>query len=93
MLLWALFPFNPYAYYQLLRVVCCSIFIWQASVAGSSGREGWAVLLGIAAATYNPVVPLRLEREEWAVVNVATALVLLVWAWIDWRWSNMRPAK
>lgn len=31
MLLWALYPENPYGYYVLLRLVCCPIFAYLAN--------------------------------------------------------------
>ncbi|HET7550610.1 MAG TPA: DUF6804 family protein [Gemmatimonadaceae bacterium] len=90
MLGWAIFDFNPYAYYQVLRLVCFAVFVWQAYIAGDSGRELWAVVLLIAAFVYNPLLPLRLEREQWSVINVATIALLLLWSWSDWRWGNKK---
>ena len=62
MLLWALNPENPYAYYILLRWVYCAVFAyltWQAFI---QGRHGWVWVLGFTGAIYNPLIPVHLTR-------------------------------
>jgi Family of unknown function (DUF6804) len=73
LLLWALYPDNPYSYYTLLRWVVCGIFAFLAVKARDHDAGGWVWALGITAALYNPVVPVGLGREVWSLVNVATA--------------------
>lgn len=73
MLLWAVLPANPYAYYILLRWVCSPIFAYLAVRAHRNGREGWVWLLGVSAAIYNPLLPVHLTREFWTIVNLITA--------------------
>ncbi len=41
MLLWALNPENPYAYYVLLRWVCCAAFAYLAFQALAQGKRDW----------------------------------------------------
>jgi hypothetical protein len=77
MLLWALNPSNDYAYYTLLRWVCCATFGYLAYVASQHAKTEWAWALGIAALIYNPFAPLHLTRQLWSLINVAT-LVLAV---------------
>lgn len=72
MLLWALNPKNPYAYYVLLRWVCCGIFAYLAVKAYHQGEEGWVWVLGITAGVYNPILRVHLTREIWSVVNIVT---------------------
>ena len=72
MLLWALNPDNPYGYYILLRWVCCGVFAYLAFKAFGQEQQGWAWVLGITAAVYNPVIRVHLTREMWSVVNVIT---------------------
>ena len=73
MLLWALNPEHPYAYYVLLRWVCCPIFAFLALRARRLGLEGWVWVLGVTAAIYNPIIPVHLTREIWSLVNLVTA--------------------
>ena len=77
MLLWALNPNNPYAYYTLLRWVCCGIFAYLAFQSFEQKKQGWTWLLGITALLYNPIFPVHLNRELWSVVNVVTIIILI----------------
>ena len=72
MLLWALNPSNPYAYYTLLRWVCCGIFAYLTFQSFEQKKQGWAWLLGITVLIYNPIFRVHLNRELWSVVNVVT---------------------
>jgi len=72
MLLWALNDANPYGYYTLLRIVACGVMGYVAIQALSQGKEGLALLLGMAAVLYNPILPVRLARPIWSVINIAT---------------------
>ena len=77
MLLWALSPENPYGYYILLRWVCCGIFAYLATKAYAGRRQGWAWILGMTAALYNPIIRVYLTREIWSAVNVVTIGIAL----------------
>ena len=72
MLLWAIYPENPYGYYILLRWVCCAVFSYLAVHAFAQDKTGWVWVLGVSAAVYNPIVPLHLTRLIWSIVNVAS---------------------
>ena len=72
MLLWALNPENPYAYYVLLRWVCCAAFAYLAFQALAQGKRDWVWVLGTTAALYNPIIRVHLTRGIWSVVNVIT---------------------
>lgn len=72
MLLWALNPNNPYAYYILLRWVCCGAFAYLAFQSFEQEKQGWVWLFGITALLYNPIFRVHLNRELWSVVNVVT---------------------
>lgn len=78
MLLWALIPANPYAYYILLRWLCCAIFAYLTVEAILGGRYGWVWILGATAIIYNPFTRVHLTREIWSIVNVATIAVAIV---------------
>ena len=75
LLLGALNPTNPYAYYVLLRWVCCGVFAFLATKAVTRKREGWVWILAITALIYNPVARVSLNRPIWSVVNIATVIV------------------
>jgi len=75
MLLWALNPNNPYAYYTLLRWVCCGVFAYLAFQSFEQKMQGWVWILGGTALLYNPVFRVHLNREIWSVVNVVTIII------------------
>lgn len=78
MLAWALVPSNPYAYYVLLRVVVCGIFVYLAVQAHGLKKTGWTWVLGITAVIYNPFLRVHLNRDIWIIVNVATIILLIL---------------
>jgi len=82
MLIWALVPSNPYGYYVLLRWVICGIFIYLAVEAHGLKKSGWVWALGIAAAIYNPIIRVHLNRDVWSFVNLATILFLTITIWV-----------
>jgi len=75
LLLWALYPGNPYAYYVLLRWACCAAFAYLAVQAFERNQRRWVWVLGVTAALYNPIAPAHLTREIWSVINVMTVAI------------------
>lgn len=75
MLLWALYPGNPYGYYVLLRWVCFGAFGYAALQAWEQQRQGWVWILGVTAGIYNPLLPVHMPRELWSVVNLVTIAI------------------
>lgn len=73
MLLWALVPGNPYAYYVLLRWVVCPCFGYAAFHAYEKDKSRWVWVLGILAVFFNPLFPLHLNREMWFVIDLVAA--------------------
>ena len=73
----ALYPETPYAYYVLLRWILCPLFIFLAIRAYELKKESWVWILGVCALLYNPVFRVHLNREIWSVVNIVTILIYL----------------
>jgi hypothetical protein len=92
MLLWALYPENPYGYYVLLRLVCCPIFAYLAIQAYSQNKPGWAWTLGITAVLYNPLIHIHLTREIWSVINLATIAIAVASAFVLKSTENRRSS-
>ena len=76
MLLWALAD-NPYGYYQILRWVIVGIAGYSAYIAYEHRKNIWAWIFGIIAVFYNPIAPIYLDREIWAVIDVIVAAIIL----------------
>lgn len=71
-LLLAVFPL-PYGYYQLMRVVVCGVGIYAGMMMLQRGDNGIAGALFIAAALFNPIVPVHLTRGIWLPLNLIGA--------------------
>lgn len=76
MLLWALLPFNPYGYFQILRIVVCAVCFASAYRAYAMEATGWTWTFGILAAVFNPFVPVGLTRSAWAFIDLVAAAIL-----------------
>ena len=77
LLLWALYPGNPYGYYIFLRIVVFTIFCYytyRAYCAEPESAKAW--VCGGIALIYNPFVFLALGRPIWSVVNILTIIAL-----------------
>ena len=79
LLLWAIFPFNPYGFYKLLRIVVFCFIGYLLSIRFFSDKpesKKWtAIGVGIL---YNPILTISLGRPLWSAVNLVT-VVLLLW--------------
>ncbi|HEX7570812.1 MAG TPA: DUF6804 family protein [Verrucomicrobiae bacterium] len=69
---------HAYDYYTLLRWIACGVCAYTAFQAAQSKKSGWLFVFIIAALVLNPVAPLRLKRDTWAIVDAAAAGLLLV---------------
>ena len=77
MLLWAIMPNNPYAYFILLRWICCPIFAYLAFRAYESSKTNWVWILGVTSAIYNPIIPAHLTREIWVILNLIAVILAI----------------
>lgn len=76
LLLWALAD-HPYGYYTMLRWVVSGVAAWTAFEARGAGSRGLAWLFGIAALMFNPIVPVHLDRQTWAWIDVVQAIAFI----------------
>lgn len=68
----------PYGYYTLLRLFVCAVGAYGAYLAYMAKQQGWTWTLGALAVLFNPIIPVYLEREIWAPIDVGVAVVLLI---------------
>ena len=70
----------PGGYYTLLRLVVCAacVLAFLLDYALRGGLSGWAIVLVLMAVLFNPVVQIRLSREDWAPIDVASAMLLAI---------------
>lgn len=69
---------QPYGYYILLRFIVCGVSAYGAFFASRLGETGWIWILGIIAVLFNPIIPIHLDRETWAIVDLGVAVILIV---------------
>lgn len=74
LLVWAL-DRHTYGYYQILRWVVCGSAAYTAFVATELKKVFWTWSLGITAVLFNPIVPINLDRETWAVIDIAVSVL------------------
>lgn len=67
---------HQYDYYTLLRWVVCGVAAFAAFRAGGVNKAGWVLALAIVALVFNPILPVRLSRDTWALIDVGSALLL-----------------
>ncbi|MEM7820363.1 MAG: hypothetical protein QW761_02050 [Candidatus Aenigmatarchaeota archaeon] len=75
LLLWALAR-HAYGYYQILRWVVCGAGAYSAYTAMESKKTSWAWALGITAVLFNPIIPIHLNRDSWAIIDIAAAILI-----------------
>lgn len=68
----------PYGYYVFLRFLVCAVCAYLASWEARSEHRKWAWVLAGVATLYNPFMPIHLNRDLWAVINLSTIWVLAV---------------
>ncbi|OOY36781.1 hypothetical protein BOV89_10655 [Solemya velum gill symbiont] len=76
LLLLALLPF-PYGYYTFLRIVATITFGWAAYASYQDEGSILPWIYGLFAIIFNPLIPVHLTREIWAVIDIAAAGFLL----------------
>jgi hypothetical protein len=78
MLLLAIPPIWPYAYYQLMRVVVCIAAAVGAYHAFKTDRTGWVWVLGAVAILFNPIAPIHMDKESWVVPDLIGAIIMFL---------------
>src|SRR5678815_3314170 len=76
LLVWALAK-HPIGYYTILRLVTCTVCAYGVYVAIQRKQVGWAFAFGAIAMLFQPLFPLRMTRQTWVYVDVATAFFLV----------------
>lgn len=76
LLFWALDD-HTYGYYSLLRFISFGVGIYLVYLSMSMKQISWAWIFGMIALIFNPLFPIRLERELWAYVDVISGIIFL----------------
>jgi len=76
-LLWALAA-HPSGYYTLLRWITCAAAVFTVMRAAECEKVIWFYVFIIVAVLFNPIIPIYLKRETWAVLDVVAAGLFLL---------------
>ncbi len=68
----------PYGFYQLLRFMVCGTLAYLAYQAFETKHKVIAWSAVILAITFNPLLPLHLDKDIWRILNVVALLLLVV---------------
>lgn len=70
----------PYGYYMLLRIIACGAFAYACLIAYRmrGGILPWAY--GLLAVVFNPLIPIRLSKGTWMVVDIIAGATLILTA-------------
>ena len=71
-------PRLPYGYYIFLRWVVSATALFSAWAAYECKHKFWVFTMGGIAILFNPIVPVHLLKETWAVIDFIVAVVFLV---------------
>lgn len=69
---------HAYDYYTLLRWIACGVCAYTAFQAMQNKKTGWLFVFIITTIVLNPIAPLHLKRETWAIADAAAAVLLLL---------------
>jgi hypothetical protein len=78
LLLAAVFGRWPYGFYTLLRLVVCGSSACLAVKANSTRTVVWTWVMGGMAVLFNPILPIRIHRSDWQIVDAVAAVTFFV---------------
>ena len=70
---------SPYFFYVLLRILICASSVFVARKQYAEKRPLWVWVFGAVGCPYNPVLPIRMSRHDWTVINILTAVFIASW--------------
>jgi len=78
----------PYGFYTLLRIIVCgtaTYFTWRD---WNVRIRTWPLAFAVVAILFNPVLPIRLSRSDWFLIDLAVAALFALGAVLGWRRSH-----
>jgi hypothetical protein len=66
----------PYGYYTLLRLVVTGVSVLGAAAASGTDRSAWLWAFGATAFLFNPIIPIYLDRDSWAALDLIAAAIM-----------------
>jgi len=87
----ALLPLDAHGFYVLLHFIVSVVGAYLAVISYQLARYNWVWILGALAVLYNPLIPVRLDREAWAAANLVSIVLIGLSIWKFRRQSKRLP--
>jgi len=68
----------PYGYFTFLRIVVCGVSVFVAYCGYRWGKTWAAVVFGLVAVLFNPLIPVHLTKDVWFPIDLAVAASFVV---------------
>lgn len=78
----------PYGFYMVLRTAATVGGAYWAVRVYHAGPRGMMWAFGGVALLLNPILPVRMHREDWQPIDFGLGLLLLIWAGY---WAFRKP--
>ena len=69
----------PYGYYTILRFVLCGTSIYLAFNAQEFNKKQWVWVMGIIALLFNPIIPVKLDKATWTIIDIVTIVIFTIY--------------
>lgn len=71
----------PYDYYILLRWFICFSSLVVSHGFYKSKLQGWSLVFGLNAILFNPVFPIKLQKNTWVLIDLLAAFLFFISAY------------
>ena len=75
----------PYGYYNIIRLIATSVFVYMTYVYTEEKKMGLMVTFSALALLFQPFVKIAIGRTMWNIVDVAVAILLITLTIIDFK--------
>ena len=79
---------HAYGFYMVLRTVAMVGGVYWAVRMYHAGPRGWMWAFLAVALLLNPILPVRMHRQDWQPIDLALGLLLLGWSGY---WAFRKP--
>jgi hypothetical protein len=80
-----------YGFYMALRTAATVGGVYWAVRVYQAGPRGWMCAFLAVALLFNPILPVRMHREDWQPIDLVLGLLLLGWSGY-WLWRTRQRA-
>lgn len=67
-----------YEFYEIVRFIFTSAFVWLSVNEKRNSKFGWSFLFGTLAVLFNPFFTIKVGAEIWRVVDLSVAFILFI---------------